>query len=699
MKGRKGTKVKNKKVIVLSVLGVFVAFIAAGVFGVVTLCNSWLEDLPDYQNADAYNTAQPTMVYASDGTTLLAEFQLENRDPVALDQISEYVLKGTVATEDERFYTHSGVDYLGVARALVNNLMGGELEGASTITQQFVRNTILSDEMRDISFKRKIREMYISQKLEEQYSKDEILLMYLNTINYGSGAYGIEAAAERYFSKDAKDLTLNEAATLVGIPQSPTYNNPIDYPDNCLKRRNTVLDRMVSNGVITAEEADAVKAEPIELNPSEPSMTGILAYPYFTSYVRNQLTNPEGKYAYSTSELFKGGLKVITTLDIEAQTAAEEAAAEKEEEAGDPFEVAMAVVNPENGYIDALVGGRDYESSQVNMATGEGGAGRQAGSSFKLFTLLAAINEGIDPETLPAVLPTGACAGTLTQEAASALGLPQSVKVVIGAHDQIVNALGCGVANPGEAVDTTGTVECICPLFASIPETLDFERENYACVPYLDGRGYVTYAYNISGGAVVRWYRDSLAFYLKQAAKERGCSVYDLLNETCPPEPTGLIVLPFLQGMGGTPDVLTGARGTIYGLTMHTSPADLYRAILEGLTFEMRYNLEKLAKYDIRPTTLFAAGGGAKSPVWRQIKADILGAEIRPTLADEAGALGSAILGLAAATGEKDRTALAARFVRYGQTAKPDAQRHAYYEKQFALYKELRDFEVRHARG
>ena len=306
---------------------------------------------------------------------------------------------------------------------------------------------------------------------------------------------------------------------------------------------------------------------------------------------------------------------------------------------------------------------------------------------------------GIDPDALPAVLPTGACAGTHTAEAASALGLPRSVKVVIGSHDQIVNALGCGVANPGEAVDTTGTVECICPLFASIPETLDFERENYACVPYLDGRGYVTYAYNISGGAVVRWYRDSLAFYLKQAAKERGCSVYDILNETCPPEPTGLIVLPFLQGMGGTPDVLTGARGTIYGLTMHTSPADIYRAILEGLTFEMRYNLEKLAKYDIRPTTLFAAGGGAKSPVWRQIKADILGAELRPTLAGEAGALGSAILGLAAATGETDRTALAARFVRYGQTAKPDAQRHAYYEKQFALYKELREFEVRHARG
>ena len=299
---------------------------------------------------------------------------------------------------------------------------------------------------------------------------------------------------------------------------------------------------------------------------------------------------------------------------------------------------------------------------------------------------------GIDPATLPTVLPTGSCAGTLLPEVASQLGLPQSVNVVIGSHDQIVNALG-------DAVDITGTVECICPLFASIPETLDFERENYACVPYLDGKGYVTYAYNISGGAVVRWYRDSLAFYLKEAAKQRGCSVYDILNETCPAEPTGLIVLPFLQGMGGTPDVLTGARGTIYGLSMHTTPADIYRAILEGLTFEMQYNLEKLAKYDIHPTKLFAAGGGAKSPVWRQIKADILNAELLPTLAEEDGALGSAILGLAAATGEKDRTALAARFVRYGEASRPDTERHAYYQKQYQLYKDLREFEVRHVKG
>ena len=340
------------------------------------------------------------MVYASDGTTVLAEFQLEFREPVAIDQISDYVLKGTVATEDERFYSHGGVDLWGIARALVNNIMGGQLEGASTITQQFVRNTILSDEMNDITLARKVREAYISMKLEEKYTKDEILLMYLNTINYGSGAYGIEAASQRYFSKSAKDLTLVEAATLIGIPQSPTYNNPIDNMDQCTKRRNVVLERMVSNGVISREEADAAKQEPIVLNVHEQSQNGILAYDYFTAYVRDQLTSASGKYAYSRDEIFKGGLSVYTTLDVDVQKAAEAAAHEKESEIGEPFEVSMVAIDPDNGFIRAMVGGKDFQQTQVNMATGTGGTGRQAGSSFKTFTLAAAIEEGIDPELL-----------------------------------------------------------------------------------------------------------------------------------------------------------------------------------------------------------------------------------------------------------------------------------------------------------
>jgi len=303
---------------------------------------------------------------------------------------------------------------------------------------------------------------------------------------------------------------------------------------------------------------------------------------------------------------------------------------------------------------------------------------------------------GIDAASLPAAVPTGTVAGNLLPAAASQLGLSAEVRVVIGSHDQIVNALGCGVSRCGEAVDVTGTSECIVPLFGKIPDTLDFERENYACVPYLDDRGYVTYAYNISGGAVVRWYRDALMAHLKPEAAKRGCSVYDLLNEACPKRPTDLVVLPYFQGMGGTPDVLTHAKGVIYGLTAQTTSGDLYRAILEGLTYEMAYNLERLARYGIAPTRLLAAGGGARSPVWRQIKADVLNLEIVPSLREEPGAMGSAILGFAAVTGEKDRLSLAGRFVSLGESVLPIAENTAFYREKYSFYKELRAFAVAH---
>ena len=407
-KSRYGVRKGNKKTIFLSILAVIAALIIAAFVGIFALCQSWLQDLPDYTSADAFSTSEPSVVYASDGTTVLAEFQLENRDPVELDEISPYVLEGTVATEDERFYEHGAIDIWGIFRALVNNITGGSIEGASTITQQFVRNTILSDEMNDISIKRKVREMYIAVKLEEMYSKDEILLMYLNTINYGNGAYGIEAASERYFSKHASELTLSEAAALVGIPQSPTYNEPLNHREQCTSRRNLVLDRMVSNGYISQEEADAAKAANLseELNETEPSATGILAYPYFTSYVRNQLTDPDGKYAYSRSDIWEGGLSIYTTLDVNAQEAAEKAAEDKLDEAGHEYEVSLVAIDPDNGFIRAMVGGKDYldssfyDENQGNMATGEGTSGRQAGSSFKTFTLVAALEAGIDPQTM-----------------------------------------------------------------------------------------------------------------------------------------------------------------------------------------------------------------------------------------------------------------------------------------------------------
>ncbi len=298
---------------------------------------------------------------------------------------------------------------------------------------------------------------------------------------------------------------------------------------------------------------------------------------------------------------------------------------------------------------------------------------------------------GISENQLPTVLTTGGIAGTLLPEMAQTLGLTEEVKVVIGSHDQIVNALGAGVCAAGEAVDTSGTCECITPLFSQMPG-LDFVKDNFACVPYLQDSGFVTYAYNISGGSAVRWYRDALALHLRSQAKEENCSIYDILNDQCPAEPTKLLILPYVQGMGGTPDVCTSATATFAGVTASTTLPEIYRGLLEGLCYEMAYNLEKLQNAGIRPDKLFACGGGARSKIWLQIKADVWGIPIIPVQTEETGALGSAILGFAAATGEQDVLKLAKDFIRHGEPILPNMEHHAYYQKQYAQYKKMRRF-------
>ncbi len=297
---------------------------------------------------------------------------------------------------------------------------------------------------------------------------------------------------------------------------------------------------------------------------------------------------------------------------------------------------------------------------------------------------------GIDESTLPKVLPTGSKVGLIRTEIATDLGLPQKVQVVIGSHDQIVNALGAGVQNVGDAVDTSGTCECITPLFEGMPESLNFQKQNFACVPYLENRGYVTYAYNISAGSVVRWYRDALAGCFREEAQLLNKSIYEVLNKTAPAEPTDLIVLPFLQGMGGTPDVDAGATGLIAGLTTKTRLPDIYRAILEGITFEMRYNQEILRENGVQFERLFVCGGGARSSVWLQIKADILGCEIVPVKSEETGAMGSAILGLAAVTGEK-QFEIAKRFWNYGNLIQPIPEHKEIYNEKYTMYKFMRE--------
>ena len=312
-----------------------------------------------------------------------------------LSEVNDYVIKGTVDVEDVRYYEHNGVDPQGIARAVINNLKGGALEGASTITQQLVRNTALSEEATDITFERKAREAELALEMEKRYSKEEILNMYLNTINYGDGCYGIGAAAQNYFQVPASELSLTQAATLAGIPQSPTAFNPKENPQACLERRNHVLERMLTAGDITQDQYDEAVAKKSWLNPApDEPLQGIYAYPYFTSYVRDELMKEDNIYGCSYADLFQGGLKIYTTLDVDMQNKAEEACIDQYGSMDEGMDAALVAMDPRNGYVKAIVGGNDFYTDQWNIAVQ---GGRPSGSTFKVFTLAAAIEPGISP--------------------------------------------------------------------------------------------------------------------------------------------------------------------------------------------------------------------------------------------------------------------------------------------------------------
>ena len=376
--------------------------------GAMALVDEWCKDLPDVNDTDAFQLPEQSTIYANDydpstGTgTVLAELYLEKREPLSsLDEVGAYVAQGTVATEDVRFYEHKGVDLQGIVRALFVNLAGGQ-EGASTITQQYVRNTIIADEMTDISIKRKVREIDLAVKLEQIYSKDEILLMYLNTINYGDGCHGIEAAAQHYYSKHSNELTIAQAATLIGIPNSPTLYNPVTNPESSIQRRNVVLSRMLANGVITEDEYNAAIAEDLNLNVApEEGTNGVYKYEWFTTYVRDLLQSDEYLAKGVTyDKLFEGGLTIVTSLDPVMQEYAEEAVAIQYESGAvkQGQEFALTLVDPNTGFIKAMIGGKNfYEGDQLNIATSSDG--RQIGSTAKAFTLADAIEKGINPAT------------------------------------------------------------------------------------------------------------------------------------------------------------------------------------------------------------------------------------------------------------------------------------------------------------
>ncbi|NTU71368.1 MAG: PBP1A family penicillin-binding protein [Coriobacteriia bacterium] len=393
-----GATIALRVVAVVTVLVLVVGLIgAAAAFATV---QKWLQNLPDYKAKNAFEVAQATRIYSADGK-LLARLYLENREVVPITKISPYMVNAAVAVEDERFYKHHGVDPIGLVRAAVRTASGNR-QGASTITQQYIRNTILLDERTDITYARKVREAYLAIELEKRYSKRDILEMYLNTIYLGEGAYGAQAASLEYFNRPASQLTLPQAALLAGLAQSPSRLDPYNNPEGAVTRRNEVLGRMLANNYITQAEHDAAVATKLKLDRNKKPNDGIYAAPYFVAHVKKLL-----QAQFSPAVVFKGGLTVYTTLDTRMQQYAEDAIKTKLSRVKGP-EAALVSIDPRNGHVKALIGGRNYKKSKFNLATQ---GYRQPGSSFKTFVLLAALNKGMPPyfqidSSSPAAIPT-----------------------------------------------------------------------------------------------------------------------------------------------------------------------------------------------------------------------------------------------------------------------------------------------------
>ncbi|MDK2888236.1 MAG: penicillin-binding protein [Thermoanaerobacter sp.] len=358
---------------------VLLLVIAGGVtaLGLVVIS---IKDLPAWSEEKLLSGAS-TSIYDQNGE-LVARVGEENRVPVDLKEIPEHVREAFLAIEDVRFYQHHGVDLRGIIRAAWTDITGGRIqEGGSTITQQLVKLSFLTPER---TIKRKIQEVILAIITERRYTKDEILEMYLNKVYFGAGAYGIQSAAETYFDKPARDLTLSEGALLAGLIQAPSAYDPFVNPEAAKKRRDLVLDNMVKYNFITAEEAAQARAIPLE-EMLKPGGKQQYPYPFFIDYVTEQLVN-----RYGTEQVFKGGLHVFTTLDPAIQEAAEKAmsdprnypASVRDSQGVLQPEGAAVVIDPHTGYIKAIVGGREHTHRlQWNRATMP--PGRQPGSTFK----------------------------------------------------------------------------------------------------------------------------------------------------------------------------------------------------------------------------------------------------------------------------------------------------------------------------
>lgn len=357
-----------------------------------------LLSLPRVDTLNYYTPSETSVLFSVDNQPVARFHKEENRTVVPLSKINQNIQNAVVAIEDQRFYSHNGLDFQGIARATAKNFLYGKIvEGGSTLTQQLAKNLFLTKQK---SFTRKIAEAILAVQIERRFTKEEILEYYLNQIYFGHNTYGIESASQLYFNKHAKDLDLAESSMIAGIIEVPEVFSPYKNFKLTKARQKLVLDKMVELGYINKSEAKRAYEEKITIYPENLKKLGVMAK-YFSDYIKLQLIEKFGEEAVT-----KGGLKVYTTLDPAMQKAAESAVQKFVTEEGPKYnfsQVALIAIDPRNGYIKAMVGGADFVESQFNRAIQ---AKRQPGSSFKPIIYATAIEKGISPGTVLADKPT-----------------------------------------------------------------------------------------------------------------------------------------------------------------------------------------------------------------------------------------------------------------------------------------------------